>query len=58
MVAECEEQRHILCTYPRSATRGGYRISPRGGRSVMDWCLNSVARSSDAHTSEENDQNL
>ena len=22
--------------------RGGYRISPRGGRPVMDWCLNAI----------------
>ena len=22
--------------------RGGYRISPRGRRPVMDWCLNGI----------------
>ena len=25
-----------------SMLRGGYRVSPRGGRPVIDWCLNAI----------------
>ena len=31
-------------TVVRRQFRGGYRISPRGGRSLTDWCLNAVEK--------------
>ena len=31
-----------VCMSPTSPSRGGYRIAPRGGRPMTDWCLNSI----------------
>ena len=37
-----QENRNLfLIAIHHTFVRGGYRISPRGGRPVMDWCLNT-----------------
>ena len=32
----------VLCSQVLHASRGGYRISARGGRPMMDWCSNAI----------------
>ena len=38
----CHVQSMKCIELKRSSPRGGYRISPRGGRLVMNWCLNAI----------------
>ena len=28
--------------FPMLVARGGYRVSPRGGRPMINWCLNAI----------------
>ena len=32
----------MTCRFNMGKTRGGYRISSRGGRPMTDWCLNAI----------------
>ena len=43
----CLGVHNVLCPvisgqYISTSGRGGYRISPRGGRPLMDWRLNAI----------------